>query len=102
MKHHLNDIWDYIRSHPKKIFLLVLVGVFLLWVFFGNFGVVARLRMEAENRALKETRDREERRILENTVEIRRARDPETVEKIAREKYNFRKDDETLFIIEEN
>jgi len=57
--------------------------------------------MEAENRALKETGDREELRILENTEAIRQARDPETIEKIAREKYNFRKDDETLFIIEE-
>ena len=101
VKRLLNDIWDYIRSHPKKIFLFALAGVFVLWVFFGNYGLVARLRMEAENRSLRETHEQEEQNIVDNTEKVRNARDAGTVEKIAREKYNFRKEGETLFIIEE-
>ena len=81
--------------------MLVLASVLVLWIVFGNYGVVARFRMEAENRMLKESKEQEELNIIENTDKIRRAHDPETVEKIAREKYNFSKDDETLFIIED-
>ena len=101
MKQFFTDIWAYVWSHPRKIFLLVLASVLVLWIVFGNYGVVARFRMEAENRMLKESKEQEELNIIENTDKIRRAHDPETVEKIAREKYNFSKDDETLFIIED-
>ncbi|PWW82429.1 MULTISPECIES: FtsB family cell division protein [Prosthecochloris] len=101
MKQVLSDIWAYVLSHPKKIFLLALAGVLVLWVIFGNYGVVARFRMEAENRMLRELQEQEELKIIENTRKIRSADNPETIEKIAREKYNFSKDDETLFIIED-
>lgn len=57
--------------------------------------------MEAENRMLRELQEQEELKIIENTRKIRSADNPETIEKIAREKYNFSKDDETLFIIED-
>lgn len=101
MKQLLSDIWAYVLSHPRKIFLLALAGVLVLWVVFGNYGVVARFRMEAENRMLRELQEQEELRIIENTRKIHSADNPETIEKIAREKYNFSKDDETLFIIED-
>ena len=94
-------MWAYVLSHPRKIFLLALAGVLVLWVVFGNYGVVARFRMEAENRMLRELQEQEELRIIENTRKIHSADNPETIEKIAREKYNFSKDDETLFIIED-
>ena len=101
MKQVLADIWTYVLSNPRKIFLLALAGVVVLWIVFGNYGVVARLRMEAENRMLKDLQKQEELKIKENTRRIRKADDPETIEKIAREKYNFSRDDETLFIIED-
>ncbi len=101
MKQVLADIWAYVLSNPRKIFLLALAGVVVLWIVFGNYGVVARLRMEAENRMLKDLQKQEELKIKENTRRIRKADDPETIEKIAREKYNFSRDDETLFIIED-
>ena len=101
LKQVIADIWAYVLSHPRKIFLLALAGVVMLWVVFGNYGVVARLRMESENRMLKARQEQEEMKIIENTGKIRQAHDPETIEKIAREKYNFSKDEETLFIIED-
>lgn len=101
MKQVFGDIWTYVRSNPRKIFLLALAGVFVLWIVFGDYGVVARLRMEAENRMLRECQKQEELKIIENTGKVHRAHDPETIEKIAREKYNFSKDDEILFIIED-
>lgn len=101
LKQTVADIWVYVLSHPRKIFLLALAGVLVLWIVFGNYGVVARLRMEAENRMLKAHQEQEEMRIIENTGKIRSAHDPETIERIAREKYNFSRDNETLFIIED-
>ncbi len=95
------DIWAYVLSHPRKIFLLALAGVVVLWVVFGNYGVVARFRMEAENRMLKDRQEAVELKIIENTRKIGSANDSGTIEKVAREKYNFSKDEETLFIIED-
>ncbi len=95
------DIWLYVRAHPRQIFLLALAGVFVLWVVFGNYGVVARLRMETENRALRQQHEEEIQKITENTGKIESAHDPETIEKVAREKYNFSREGETLFIIED-
>ena len=101
LKQAVTDIWVYVLSHPRKIFLLALAGVLVLWIVFGNYGVVARLRMEAENRMLRARQEQEEAKIIENTEKIRSAHDPETIERIAREKYNFSRDNETLFIIED-
>ena len=94
------DIWAYILSRPRKIFLLVLAGIFVLWIVFGDYGVVARLRMEAEHGMLRARQQQEESKIIENTRKIRQVDDPEAIEKIAREKYNFSRDEEILFIIE--
>ncbi len=95
------DIWAYILSRPRKIFLLVLAGIFVLWIVFGDYGVLARLRMEAEHSMLKNRQQEEESKIIENNRKIKLVDDPAAIEKIAREKYNFSRDEETLFIIEE-
>ncbi len=43
----------------------------------------------------------EQKRIIENEQRIRYALEPDSIEKAARERYNFRKPGETLFIIRE-
>lgn len=101
MKQLVGDVWAFVLSHPRKIFLLALAGVFVLWIVFGNYGIVARFRMEAENRMLKTVDEQEEKSITENQRKIREADEPETIERIARERYNFSRDDETLYIMEQ-
>ncbi len=95
------EIFTYIWSNPKKIFILAVIGVLVLWGVFGDYGIIARLRMEADHRALKDRMEREEKKIVGNREKIRDVNQPDAVEKIAREKYNFRKEGETLFIIRE-
>jgi len=55
--------------------------------------------MEAEHRMLLEQQKVEQQRILDNELRIQHAREPDSIEKAAREKYNYRKPGETLFII---
>ncbi|MCX6179346.1 MAG: septum formation initiator family protein [Chlorobiales bacterium] len=99
MKTIIDKIWEYIRSNPKKFFFRVAFALFILWIFFDDYGIMKRIRMETEHRALLEQQKVEQQKILDNELRIQHAHEPDSIEKAAREKYNFRKPGETLFII---
>jgi cell division protein FtsB len=99
VKKIFDRIWEYIRCNPKKFFFRVAFALFILWIFFDDYGVMQRVRMEAEHRTLLEQQKVEQQRILDNELRIQHAREPDSIEKAAREKYNYRKPGETLFII---
>lgn len=99
MKKIFDRIWEYIRCNPKKFFFRVAFALFILWIFFDDYGVVQRVRMEAEHRTLLEQQKCEQQRILDNELRIQHAHEPDSIEKAAREKYNYRRPGETLFII---
>ncbi len=101
VKKIFNTIWHYSRSHPKKILFWAFLLYFIVWFFFDDYGIVKRIRMEVEHRMLLERQKTEQQKIIENELRIRHARDPDSIEKAARERYNFRRPDETLFIIRE-
>ncbi|NTU96211.1 MAG: septum formation initiator [Chlorobiaceae bacterium] len=99
MKKFFNKLWDHLRTNPKQIFFRVAFVLFIIWFLFDDFGIVKRIRMEAEQRILVERLKTVRKRVEENELRIQHAKDPDSVEKAAREKYNFRKEGETLFII---
>jgi cell division protein FtsB len=99
VKKIINNLWDHVRANPKKIFLWVAFVLFLLWFLFDDFGIVKRIRMEAEHRILLDRLKTLQKTVDENELRIQHARDPDSIEKASREKYNFRKEGETLFII---
>ena len=99
MKKIIDKIWEYIRSHPKKFFFQVAFAFFVLWIFFDDYGILKRIRMEEEHRALLVLQKIEENKINDNELRIQHAREPDSIEKAARERYNFRKPGENLFII---
>ncbi len=101
MKKNLDTIWEYIHANPKKILFLVAVGYFIFWILFDDFGLVKRIRMEADHIMLLDRQKVEQKKIIDNEQRIQHARDPDSIEKAARERYNFRKPGETLFIIRE-
>lgn len=100
MKHALNMFWGYVRTNPKKFFFAVLAVVFLSWLLFDDYGLVKRISMEAEHRRLLHQQEEGQRRIRRNEERIRHAASPDSVEKAARERYNFRRQGERLYIIE--
>ena len=101
MKKKLDTLWEYIHAHPKKILFWVAVVYFIFWILFDDFGLVKRIRMEADHIMLLERQKVEQKKIIDNEQRIQHARDPDSIEKAARERYNFRKPGETLFIIRE-
>ena len=70
-------------------------------MLFDDYGILKRIRMEAEHDMLLERQKIEQKRIIDNEQRIRYALEPDSLEKAARERYNFRKPGETLFIIRE-
>ncbi|MFZ4524461.1 MAG: FtsB family cell division protein [Chlorobium sp.] len=101
MKKIIDSIWQYIHANPKKILFFVAVVYFIFWILFDDFGLVKRIRMEADHRMLLDRQKVEQKKIIDNELRIKHARDPDSIEKAARERYNFRKSGETLFIIRE-
>jgi cell division protein FtsB len=99
MRHYFADIWDTIRSGPRKYILQALLVLFVIWFVFGDFGLVTRLRMEREHRTLMERQELEQKRIAGDQEKIKNAYHPDSIEKVAREKYNFRREGESVFII---
>ncbi len=99
MAKYFVDIWDYIRSNPKKFILQTFLALFVFWIVFGDFGLVTRITMERDHRQLQERQTREQQKIGEDRATIRQAYNQDSIEKVAREKYNFRKPGETVFII---
>jgi len=51
------------------------------------------------NRRLLDVQAQAERRMVENELRIRNVGNPDSVEKAARERYNFRREGERLYII---
>jgi cell division protein FtsB len=99
MTKYLADIWDYIRSNPKKFIIQALLLLFVIWFVFGDYGLVTRIRMEREHRMLMQRQEQEQKKITEDQEKIKHAYHPDSIEKVAREKYNFRAKGETVFII---
>ncbi|WP_292001220.1 septum formation initiator family protein [Chlorobium sp.] len=71
----------------------------IIWFIFDDYGILKRIRMEAEHRMLLERHREEQMRIVDNEQRIKNAFHRDSIEKAAREKYNFRKEGETLYII---
>lgn len=92
-------IWEYVRFNPKNLFFRVLLAMFVFWMLFDDYGIMKRIRMEAEHRALLDRLKVERKKIIDNELRITYAMKPDSIEKAARERYNFRKPGETLFII---
>ena len=101
MKKIFKNIWLYIRSNPKRVFFRVVFVFFVFWMLFDDYGIVKRFRMETEYRMLLDRQKVEQAKIIDNELRIRYALEPDSIEKAARERYNFRKEGETLFIIRE-
>jgi cell division protein FtsB len=99
MARYITDIWNSIRSNPKKFTVRGILAFALFWFVFGDFGLVTRIGMELENRKLEKLQAEEQKKIAALQKTINSAWLPDSVEKVARERYNFHRKGETVFII---
>ena len=84
----------------KNIFLLVTI-IFIVWMLFfdANSWLIHR-ELNKEIDALNVKKEFYESEISSDKKEIKILQTPEGVEKYAREKYNMRKENEDIYIIE--
>ena len=84
----------------KNIFLLVII-VFIVWMLFfdANSWLIHR-ELNKEIDALNVKKEFYESEINVDKKEIKILQTPEGVEKYAREKYNMKKENEDIYIIE--
>ncbi len=101
MSRYLTEIWDSIRSNPKRLALWVALSVVAVWFVFGDFGLMTRIQMEFENRKLEKLQKEEQQKIVTLRSTIKNAYQPDSVEKVARERFNFHRKGESVFIIRE-
>lgn len=84
----------------KNIFLLVII-VFIVWMLFfdANSWLIHR-ELNKEIEALNVKKEFYESEISSDNKEIKVLQSEEGVEKYAREKYNMKKENEEIYIIE--
>ena len=83
-------------------YLIILIS-FLIWMFFlDTHSWLIHNELNKEIQKLELQRDALEKIIEKDKTEIELLKNPDSLEKFAREIYKHKKDDETIFIIETN
>ena len=83
----------------KRLTILLAIGFVLgLYVLFHNKGVIARIRLEAQQKTMEQKIKvaQEENAHLQNQIKALEG-DKKTIEKIAREKYGMAREGETVY-----
>ncbi len=84
----------------KNIFLLVTI-IFIVWMlFFDANSLLIHRELNKEIDALNVKKEFYESEISSDKKEIKILQTPDGVEKYAREKYNMKKENEDIYIIE--
>jgi cell division protein FtsB len=87
----------------RKVTLAIVAAIPVLAIFaFGNRGLISRMRLEMKHDAALEQLYRERSVGDSLRAEIdRMRRDPETLERIARERFGMAKPGETIYRVDE-
>ncbi len=89
--------WFAIASN---VYVLVITG-FLVWMLFLDTNSwMTHRELNKEIKKLEEQRSQLEEEITKDKALIEKLKDPEQLEKYARERYNMKKEGEEVFIIE--
>ncbi|MGA2624561.1 MAG: septum formation initiator family protein [Bacteroidota bacterium] len=86
-----------LKNKRLNITLLILIPT-LSFMTFSNKGILQRVRLESEKRAMQEKilqAQREQNQLLQQSKAL--DSDPKTIEKVAREKYGMIRDGETVY-----
>jgi len=95
----LLTVWSYIRRHK---YLITILAFLLIIVFLDENNLVQRAKYRQEISTLKSEIKKYQIKYEEDTRMLKELMDnPEALEKIAREKYFMKRQDEDIFIFEE-
>ena len=96
-------ILDQIPNWLKSKYLLTFVG-FVVWMFFFDDRdvITTHFKHPRELQQLQESKEYYEKQIADTRKELDQLKkDPNTLEKYAREKYFMKRDNEDLFVVKE-
>ncbi len=82
---------------------VLIIGLFIVWMtFFDDASLYQHIRIDREIDELKEDRDFYKAKLEEVQTELKKVQeDPESIEKIARERFYMKKDNEDIFVVVE-
>lgn len=99
MVRKIHTVWNFL-SHYKYLIVIV-VGVFIVGVFDDN-SFLRRWQYDAQISRLKAEIEYYEGKNEENMRQLKELNsDPKAIEKIARERYFMKADDEDIFVFSE-
>jgi len=82
---------------------LIILILFLIWMFFLDTNSwLIHNELNKEIKKLELQKDALEKIIKKDKTEIKLLNNPDSLEKFARENYRHKKENETIFIIENN
>lgn len=99
----MQQLLQHIPSYLKNKYLLT-VMLFAVWmVFFDDRDIITtHFRYKKELNNLKDSKAYYEEQISQTQAELQQLqRNPQTLERYAREKYRMKRPDEDLYIIED-
>ncbi|MBC8043555.1 MAG: septum formation initiator family protein [Rhizobacter sp.] len=99
VRSQLAALYDDIAQNPRRYFALTLSGLAVIYLLFGDYGLFARLKMEYRKHALTGALAAENRRTDSLRISLKRAAELDEIERIAREKYNLARKDETVYLL---
>lgn len=94
----LTKSWDFIKRHKYAITLAIFTVNIM---FFSEYDLITRMKNKIAIGKIKSEINRYKQDYNRNTRILESIdKDPQYIEKIAREKYYMKKDNEDIFIIE--
>lgn len=83
----------------KRLWLITLAIFILLMTVFDRNNLIDRWKIKRQIRELENQKEYYLNRIAEDSALIENLKDDEFLEKYARERYLFKKDDEQIYIV---
>lgn len=103
MKKYLKNIWQFVKTSTwlkyavVAVFAVVFIGFVdenSVWSYFRNKQTISELELEIEKYNQEHERNQARIRQLD--------KDPKAIEKIARERYFMKTDDEDIFVLSDD
>ena len=85
----------------RFLLVMALLGAAMWFIWFDSYSLVRRTRWQREHAQLQEENARLKEEIAMLQSQLEAPPSDETIERIAREQYGMRREDETVYRVEE-
>ncbi|NTW49824.1 MAG: hypothetical protein HGB19_08885 [Chlorobiales bacterium] len=99
LKEQVKVVSKDVAENPQKYFVIAAIGIAALFILFADYGIVPRIQLEYSRYHLRQELEAEKAHTQQLEEKIKHAQDIDEIERIAREKYNLSKKEETVYII---